>query len=82
MKKPLAMLCASETGKNGEKSVPAIIEDAAAFTVQSAMNGIGGRLNDMSSAMFPSPSLKNGTVRGRIDSMYENRSVSAERYAT
>lgn len=68
-----------DTCKEEENKVPAIKDDATALIKSKTTNAGKSRPNASKTTVFPRPSLKKGTVRGRNISAYENRRVSAPR---
>ena len=70
---------AREIKKKGEKSVPPMREAAAAFKIESTMKEAKSISRAARITVFAKPSLKKGTMRGKIISAYEKRSVSAQR---
>ena len=68
-----------DSAKNGEKRMPAISDDAMALMNMSAKKSRKRNRSAKRITVFASPSLKNGIVRGKSISAYENKSVSALR---
>lgn len=77
----LKKLCAREIKKNGVNRIPLINEPATVFINEINMNEPKGKVNARRTAIFASPNLKKGTIRGMIISTYENKSARAQKYA-
>lgn len=75
IKNPLEMDWKSEITTNGEKSVPDIRLVASALKTVSAKKDGKERFKAERTAIFESPSRKNGTKRGISSSAYEKSSV-------
>ena len=82
MRSPEAAVCSRDISRKTEKRVPEMQDVQMALRRSSSRNGRKPSVRPIITAMFASPSLKNGSGLGMKSSSEERKSEREERYMT